>query len=418
MPRIAKRRANLTTRAIEALKPPKSGLTTVWDGELKGFGARIRANGAIVYVLRYTTTSGRQRLLTLGAHPTLSPNAARDLAMKHKRAIIDGADPVESRDDLRAADTFGDLIDRYLNNHVATKNRPSTARRNRQQLKTDIPDSLRAKPLAAITTRDIQRLHEKRASTPYSANRLLRVLSKVFSIAVKQGLIGQNPVKGIEHFGEAKRERWLSADEIDRLSIALADDPNRRAADLFRFLLLTGARKGETLAATWDQIDLEAGTWAKPSAHTKQKRAHVVPLSAPARLLLSEMYAIAKGDGFPTQYLFPGDPPRKPLQIDAPRKPLQSPKRAWASVCKRANIQGARIHDLRHSFASHLASGGVSLHMVGRLLGHTQAATTARYAHLAIDPLREASDRMGAIVSRSDAGSSPAKIIKLPRVKG
>lgn len=417
MPRKAKRRANLTTRTIEALRPPAMGMTTVWDGELRGFGVRIRSTGAIAYVLRYTTASGRQRLLTLGSHPALSPNAARDMAMRHKRTIMDGADPVEARDDLRAADTFGDLIDRYLTQHVAHKNRPSTAKRNKQQIETDIPDTLRAKPLAAITTRDIQRIHDRLAATPYSANRLLRVLSKIFSIALKQGLIERNPVKGIEHYPEAKRERWLSADEIDRLSAVLATDTNRRAANLFRFLLLTGARKGEALAATWAQIDLERGIWAKPSAHTKQKREHVVPLNAPARLLLSDMHAAAEKDGFPSPFLFPGDAPRKPLSKEAAPKPLQSPKRAWTTICQRAGIKDARIHDLRHSFAAHLASIGTSLHMVGRLLGHTQAATTARYAHLAIDPLREASDRMGAIVSRNDAARPSAEVIELPRAK-
>jgi integrase len=418
MPRIANRRASLTTRTIEALKPPTAGVATVWDGGLKGFGVRIRSNGAIAYVLRYTTEAGRQRLLTLGAHPALSPNAARELALKHKRNILEGADPVETREELRAADTFGDVIDRYLSQHVATRNKPSTARRNKQQLSADIPASLRAKPIAAITSRDIQRLHDKRAATPYSANRLLRVISKIFSIALRQGLVAKNPVQGIEHYPEAKRERWLSADEIDRLSGALATDSNRRAANLFRFLLLTGARKGETLGATWDQIDLERGIWTKPSAHTKQKREHVVPLSAPARLLLSEMHAAAKKDGFPSPFLFPGDPPRNKPPKGATLKPLQSPKRAWETVCKRAGIKAARMHDLRHSFAAHLASGGTSLHMIGRLLGHTQSATTARYAHLAIDPLREASERMGAIVSRTDPSRQSAEVVALPRAKG
>jgi integrase len=418
MPRAAVERSNLTTRTIEAVKPPPSGVMTIWDSKLKGFGARVRPSGSIVYVLRYTTQAGRQRLLTLGPHPALSPNAARDLALKHKHSIIGGADPVENRDELRAAETFGDLIDRYLSAHVATKNRPSTARRNKQQLAADVPASLRAKPVAAITERDIRRIHEKRADKPYSANRLLRVLSKVFSIAVKEDLISKNPAKGIEHYPEAKRERWLTADEIDRLSAALATDPNRRAANLFRFLLLTGARKGETLEATWDQINLEQGIWTKPSAHTKQRREHVVPLSAPARLLLSEMHTAAKEDGFPSPFLFPGDPPRNPLPKDATLKPLQSPKRAWETVCKRAGIKGARMHDLRHSFAAHLASGGTSLHMIGRLLGHTQSATTARYAHLAIDPLREASERMGAIVSRTDPARPSAEVVALPRAKG
>jgi len=184
----------------------------------------------------------------------------------------------------------------------------------------------------------------------------------------------------------------LSVDDARRLARlvdALNGHPNRRAANAVRLLLLTGARRGEVLAATWEQFDLAAGVWTKPSAHTKQKRAHRVPLSAPALALLLTMRAEAEAAGHGSPHLFPGD---------APGKPLGDIKNFWGSVCRRAGVAGVRLHDLRHQYASMLASAGLSLPIIGRLLGHTQAQTTARYAHLFDDPLRQATERVGALI--------------------
>ncbi len=152
-------------------------------------------------------------------------------------------------------------------------------------------------------------------------------------------------------------------------------------------MILTGARKNEVLSATWDQFDLERGRWTKPSHHTKQKRTEHVPLSGAARALISAMQSEADPQ---SPYLFAGD---------APDKPLGDIKRFWARVCQAAGIEGVRIHDLRHTYASSLVSRGVSLHIVGRLLGHTQPQTTARYAHLDDNALRDATDEFGDLVA-------------------
>jgi integrase len=164
-------------------------------------------------------------------------------------------------------------------------------------------------------------------------------------------------------------------------------------------LLLTGARRGEVLSMAWDQIDFEKGTWTKPSSHTKQKATHHVPLSAPALQLLAEMR-----DGSSSAYVFPG---RDGVghRVDL--------KRPWPEVCKAAGIKGLRLHDLRHSFASVAAAGGASLPIIGKLLGHTQPGTTARYAHLDVDPLREVAERVGALID--GAGKAGAEVVKLRR---
>jgi integrase len=196
-----------------------------------------------------------------------------------------------------------------------------------------------------------------------------------------------------------------------QLGTALAAHPEKPSADAIRLLLLTGARRGEVLSATWDQFDLSGGTWTKPHTGTKQKREHRVPLSAPAMQLLAEIKTTAdeenarrRRDGKPELvHVFPGMNGRALTEI----------KKSWASVCKAAGISGVRIHDLRHSFASILASSGLSLPIIGRLLGHTQAATTQRYAHLMDDPLRAATEKAGAFII--GAGKSGGEVVPLRR---
>ena len=192
----------------------------------------------------------------------------------------------------------------------------------------------------------------------------------------------------------------MSADELKRLGDALAKHKDRQAADIVRLLLLTGARSGEVRAAKWVEFDLEAGIWTKPASTTKQAKLHRIPLNPPAQELLGKLRKAA-ADG--AEYVFPG-------RRSAYRTDLAD---AWTAVCKAADIKDARIHDLRHTYASVLASSGHSLPIIGKLLGHSQAATTQRYAHLQDDPLRKATETAGAIVT---AGTKPgAKIVRFSK---
>ena len=212
-------------------------------------------------------------------------------------------------------------------------------------------------------------------------------------------LRSDNPAKGIARNAETKRKRYLQGDELARLTAALAGHRDKQAANIVRLLLLTGARSGEVLGARWDQFNLTTGVWTKPGATTKQKTEHIVPLSAAARQLLNELYA-ERADG--AEYVFPG---RAGVghRVDL--------KKAWPSICKAAGIVGLRVHDLRHSYASMLVSGGQSLPVIGALLGHSNPSTTARYAHLMDDPLREATERVGAIID--GAGKAGAEVLDL-----
>jgi len=252
--------------------------------------------------------------------------------------------------------------------------------------------------VASISFTDIDRLHQKitRAGTPIAANRVHSLLSKMFSLSIRWQWRDDNPCRNVEKNLEHKRERFLTADEIARLDGALAACEHQSSAHAIRLLLLTGARRGEVLSARWSEFDLTSGTWTKPASNTKQKKVHVIPLSGPARLLLASMRPKAKGE-----YLFPG-------RVDGHQADLGG---TWDAICEAAGLHGVRLHDLRHSFASVLASSGTSLHVIGSLLGHSNPATTARYSHLTDQALRSATEIAGAAI----AGGESAEVLPMQK---
>jgi integrase len=365
----------ITQRTIGSLYPPEKGNRVVYDDDVIGFGVRTTAAGAISVVLRYVVDR-RERRLTIGKYPDLSASAAREDANSLRGLVSRGIDPLEQGQDRERAATMGELADYYLTGHATTK-RPRSVSDDRAMLEQHILPWLGIRKVAAVSSHDIIRLRNSLDDRPYRANRVLALLSKMFSIAMTQRGREDNPARGVERFPEEKRDRWLTTDEISRLSDALDHHPNQNAANAVRLLILTGARRTEVLSATWEEFDFDRGVWMKPSAHTKQKRAQYVPLGAAALALLSKIHETI-GEAL---CLFPGAKPGSHM-VDI--------KRFWALVCRTANIENARLHDLRHTFASHLVSRGHSLALVGRLLGHTQPQTTQRYSHIADDPLREA----------------------------
>jgi integrase len=207
----------------------------------------------------------------------------------------------------------------------------------------------------------------------------------MFSLGFAWGWLTQNPTRGVKRLQEHKRERRVPGEDLKRLVRAIENHPNQRAAKALLLMLLIGARRGEVLSATWDQFDLERGIWTKPAYATKQNREEHFPLSDAA---IDPLHGLKGDQG--TKFLFPGDVAGTPLRVI---------NRVWRKVRRDAGPEGLRIHDLRNTFASYLVSGGISPQIVGRSLGHTQAATTQRYAHLADDPLRDASDRFGQRIS-------------------
>ena len=381
----------LTKTIVEKAPTKRQSDYFIWDTKLPGFGLRVYPSGIRKYVVQYRARDNRQRRAVIGPHGVLTVENARDIARQMLAAVKQGSDPAAERKSAREAPTVRDLSRDYLDRHAVPNKRPSSVADDEAMLSRVILPKLGAVKVAAVGRPDIEKLHNRLRRTPYMANRLLALLSKMFNLAEAWGWRADNPVRGIPRFHEDRRQKWLSGDELERLWALLEQHPNRRAARAVMLLTLTGARRNEVLHATWDQFDLARGVWTKPSHHTKAKRAEHVPLSQAALGLLATMQAEADPQ---KQYLFPGD---------APGKPLYDVKKFWKAVCKAAGLEKVRLHDLRHSYASDLVSKGVSLHIVGRLLGHTQPQTTARYAHLDDASLRQATERFGARLSPPNA---------------
>jgi integrase len=376
----------LTKSRVDGLWPPEAGHRVYWDDRLVGFGVRVSARGRRSYFIQSRLPNGRQISVTLGAHGQMTCEQARDLATQMLAKARAGIDPADERraarraeHDRRAAPTMNELAERYLTEHAEQKKRPGSIRADKSLLKTIVLPALGRKRVADVTPADIERLHRAHRQSPYAANRALALLSKIFSLATRWDLRGDNPCKGIERYQEVKRQRYLTPAELQRLAAALQRRKGDPAASAIAFLLLTGCRRGEALSARWADIDMERGTWVKPGATTKRRTEHRVPLSPAALQLLVEL----PGTG---EFVFPGH---------KPNSALVEVKACWRSVCEAAEIEGCRIHDLRHTHASILASSGLSLPIIGALLGHTQASTTHRYSHLFDDPLREAAGRVG-----------------------
>ena len=379
--------AQLTDRILKTLAAPGTGNRIYYDDQITGFGLRITAAGAKSFILNYRI-GGRERRFTLGAY---GPDQwtlvrARKRAGELRRMIDNGVDPLGDRQEARTAPTMDDLCKRFEDDHF-TKLRPTTSREYRGIIERYILPEMKHLKVADVSYGDVDRLHRRITKTgaPYRANRAVAILSKMFALAIKWCWRTDNPAKGIERNQEMKRHRYLSADEWARLGMALAEHHDSQAANIIRLLLLTGARRGEVQAMRWPQLDLDAGVWTKPASLTKQKALHRIPLSDAACLLLRTLKSSAEPGAV---FVFPGRTGPHRVEI----------KGNWAAICKAAGITEARIHDLRHTYASVLASAGQSLPIIGALLGHSQPQTTARYAHLLDDPLRAATERASAVI--------------------
>ena len=373
----------ITKRMVDQLKADGAD-TFHWDADLPGFGVRVRGSGRKYYVVQYRA-DGRVRRITLGRHGAVPTETARRRAMAAISEAKGGGDPAAARDERRKAVTMKQLGKRFLEEYVPNHCKPSTAYEYGRSVKFFIDPRIGRRKVRDIRRSDIAELHHELRETPYQANRTLGVLSKMFAQAEVWGLRrdGSNPCLHVKRYKEEKRERFLNAEEFSRLGQVLDEilrdgSETRSAVVAFRLLMLTGCRLSEIQKLLWEHVDLEAGELHLPDTKTGGR---AVPL-APSAVRLLE--TLPRDEDNP--WVIAGKKP------DSHLTDLQHP---WRRIRARADLEDVRIHDLRHSFASRALALGEGLPMIGKLLGHTQVQTTARYAHLARDTVKASAARIG-----------------------
>ena len=385
--------ARITGKAVDALVAREREYV-LWDRDCKGFGVRVHPSGRKVYIVKYRHR-GRVVKRTIGPHGAIPPAAARAHAAEIITAArtgrdlagrrLEDADPAaRSRREGAAAPTVRELAERFLDEYVPVRCKPNTVHSYRGSIMQHVLPRLGGRPVTEVTRRDIAALHHEMHSIPYAANHTLGILSAMFTVAEVWGLRqeGSNPCRHVKRFPETKRERFLSDEEYRRLGAVLrqaektgSEAPAAVAA--IRLLVLTGCRLSEIMTLRWEDVDLEAAELRLPDSKTGAK---VVYLGGPA---VEVLCGIPRIEGNPW--------------VIAGRRPgsrIASLHYPWGRIRKRAGLDDVRLHDLRHSFASGGLLVGEDLTMIGKLLGHSQVQTTARYAHLADDPIKAAADRI------------------------
>jgi integrase len=398
--------SKLTKRFIDSVTPNPQKEVVHWDEAMPCFGLRVRPSGAKSYIVQYRTHDRRTRKMTIGRVGRLTPDQARIQAREALAEVDKNGDPMAERKAARNMISVGELSDRYMREHAHVKKKATSAAKDQQWISRFIVPAFGRRKLNAVTRADVQRLHYGMRATPYQANRTLETLRAMFNMAEAWGILpdGSNPCRRVQKYKEAKRERYLTPEEMARLGTTLAK-VEKEGLELpgvvtcIRLLLLTGARRGEVLGLRWEWVDFEGACLRLPDSKTGAK---TIPLNEPALKALADTPRIEGKD-----YVCPGT---------RPNAPLVGIYRPWARICERAKIDGLRLHDLRHSYASIAAGAGLGLPVIGALLGHTQASTTQRYAHLAQDPLRAAAEDIGKRIAEALAKKPPKskKVISLP----
>ena len=387
---MAVQQKTLSNRTVAALKVARD--TVFWDRDLTGFGVRVYPTGGKVYIAQARGPDGPKRM-TVGRHDVLHADQARQRAALIIARIKAGEEPVPLPLAARAngGPTVADLAARYLEEHVEVKLKPNTQRQFRGVLRRHILPALGKMPLIAIERAQVVDLQQKLCDRPVTANTAVKVLSHMYRLGEGWGMVpeGCNPCRSTEKYPERRRERFLTDVEFARLGRVLDEAVDSASASpiavaAIRLLMLTGCRKSEILTLRWTDVDLEAGELHLADAKAGPRTVHLPPTAV--RLL----EALPRREG--CRWVFPGEDREGRFSgggLD----------HVWQTLRTNAELEDVRLHDLRHSFASRALALGETLPVIGKLLGHNDIETTARYAHLARDSIHEAAERIAGSVA-------------------
>jgi integrase len=413
--------------------PTVSKSTVYYDTTLKGFGLRVSPTGESRWLIEYRPGVGgrgtSKRRMVIGSFGTLNPEEAREKAKNLLASVQLGHDPAQEKSKLRQAATIEELLAVYMREHILPKRKTRTADNFAFMINRYVLPELGSRRASELTKQEVAKWHREigKSGIQVTANRVLVLLAAAFEFGKRAGCIAEdakNPTLGIEKFRESARQRYLSTAEITQLgetlrqaeSFGLPWEPKSSvkikhapkalnrivvvdplAVAAIRLLLFTGARLREILNLKWQHVDLQRGILNLPDSKTGQK---IVLLGGPAIAIFESLLPLKSGE-----FIFVGGihvgPDGRIIDARENNKPRADLNRPWARIRKHAKLEGFRLHDLRHSFASVGASSGLGLAIVGKLLGHKETSTTARYAHLADDPVRRAANAISNTLSIS-----------------
>lgn len=386
----------LTKRAVEAIAPPKGASrdVKVFDNVVRGFGVRVYATGRRAFIFQYRNRAGSIRRVSLGEFPVVSVETAREDAEQKRAAVGRGEDPAEHRASERKAETLRAFAERWLARHAVPKKKPSSVRNDKLNLRLHLLPALGDLKLRDITRADVERLHDSMADKPTAFNRCLALLSEIMTKAEAWGETEgkANPCKHATRYPERKITRPLTIEEETRLWSELEkSDEVPCIIAAIGLLVHTGCRLDEVRTLNWSEVDLDNAVLNLANTKTGARK---VFLSAEAVELLRTQPKTSF-------FVFPS-----PV---SDTKPVGDLERPWRRIREATGISDVRIHDLRHTFGARAVGAGLTLTQAGKLLGHSNASTTQRYAHFIDTEQRAAVTKLAEHRSRTQAGTKTKK---------
>jgi integrase len=379
----------ISKRTADALTPaPKDAY--LWDGMVKGFALKVTPRGTKTYLFEYKDDHRKTRRVTIGHHGVITAEQARDKAKALAAEVELGGNPAAERSDRKSAATVSSLAEQWIEEHVAARRKAKTLHDYRGWLDRHILPMIGSMRVPEVQSRDVEKVVRSLSDHPTTANRVLAVISSMFTFAIRQHIVRDNPARGIERNKETMRKRHLSPEELNRLGDVLrkaeARGDNQAGIDAVRVLLLTGMRRGEVEALEWQFVDWGSNQLCLPDSKSGEK---TVPLGQSAIDLLKAIRARQEQDATfnENEFVFPG---KNGHLIGLPKM--------WRKWRSEAGVEDVRVHDLRHTYGSFGASGGTPLFVISGVLGHKSTATTERYAHLQANPAKTAADSISSAI--------------------